>query len=388
MSDARTEADADSEHALAEHVRAERVRFVFIQSALPIVFSPIAAAVLAVSLWNAIDHRLLVWFVAGAATIATLRVATTLRFRHADVDEHSIRRWETFFVASIMVVDLWWGLGCLMLLKPGDALSEAVVFAFVMLMAGGHTASYSAHPFTVLSGLLCLTVPITVRFALQPEVLHRALAFVSLMYVAACLRSIRTLGYFFGRTYRLAHELKEEKRRAEHVARIDFLTGLENRRAFYEDGEGLLAKLERGNRRASVVMLDIDHFKSINDRFGHAGGDEAIRAVAALVRGALRDGDLAGRLGGEEFAVLFLDLDGAEAKAAAERLREQAAAHAVGFEGKTIAFTSSFGVAEWSSGSSLDAWIARADAALYQAKQTGRNKVVMAPRMLSGAIRL
>lgn len=386
MSEAST--DADSEHALAEHIRAERVRFVFIQSALPIVFSPIAAVVLAVSLWNAIDHRRLVWFIAGAVTIGILRIATTLRFRHAEVDEHGIRSWETFFVVSIMAVDLWWGAGCLMLLKPGDPLSEAVVFAFVMLMAGGHVASYSAHPFTVLSGLLCLTVPITVRFALQPDVLHRALAFVSVMYVVASLRSIRTLGYFFGRTFRLAHELKEEKRRAEHVARMDFLTGLENRRAFYEDGELLLATLERGNRRASVVMLDIDHFKSINDRFGHAGGDEAIRAFAALIRAALRDGDIAGRLGGEEFAILFLDLDGLEARAAAERLRERVVANTLEFEGKTITFTSSFGVAEWARGVSLDAWIARADAALYDAKQTGRNKVVMAPKMVSGSIRL
>src|SRR6476659_5334183 len=103
--------DADSEYALAEHVRAERVRFVFIQSALPIVFSPIAAVVLALTLWSAIDHRRLVWFAVGAATIAALRIATTIRFRHADADEHDIRRWETFFVVSIMAVDLWWGAG-------------------------------------------------------------------------------------------------------------------------------------------------------------------------------------------------------------------------------------------------------------------------------------
>jgi GGDEF domain-containing protein len=119
------------------------------------------------------------------------------------------------------------------------------------------------------------------------------MAFVSVMFVAASLRSIRTLGYFFGRTYRLAHELQQEKARAEAMARTDFLTGLQNRRAFYEDGERLLRSLELGGRPAAVLMFDIDHFKAINDRYGHAGGDVAIRAVAGLIRAQLPVGDLA-----------------------------------------------------------------------------------------------
>ena len=241
--------------------------------------------------------------------------------------------------------------------------------------AGGHAASYAAHPFTVVAGVLCLVLPITVDFAFKPDTFHRAMAFVSVMFVAASLRSIRTLGYFFGRTYRLAHELKEEKAKAEESARTDFLTGLQNRRAFYEDGERLLRSLELAGRPAAVLMFDIDHFKAINDRYGHAGGDVAIRAVAQLIRGELPVGDLAARLGGEEFALLLPDVKLEDAIAPAERVRDACEHMTVEFEGQQIAFTTSVGVAALHAGNTLDGWIAHADAALYRSKQEGRNRV-------------
>jgi diguanylate cyclase (GGDEF)-like protein len=372
------DSQVDSEHELAEHIRAERVRFVFIQSALPIVFSPLAAVILSLTLCSTVEHRLLMWWTGGLVALCVLRIGTNLGFARAVAGERETRRWERIFIASIMLVDLWWGFGSLLLMPQNEMIVDAVVFAFVMLMAGGHTASYSAHPFTVVAGVLCLTVPITVDFGLQPDTFHRAMAFVSIMYVAASMRSIRTLGYFFSRTYRLAHELAQEKARAEDLARIDFLTNLANRRAFYEQGERELRGLERGGRPAAVVMLDIDHFKAINDRYGHAGGDAAIRAVAALIRTNLRAGDSAGRLGGEEFALLLPDTALDAAFVVAERIRASTEALVVAHEGRTINVTISGGVAALCADASLDAWVARADAALYQAKQGGRNRVVAA----------
>jgi diguanylate cyclase (GGDEF)-like protein len=375
-----SESQLASEHALAEHIRGERVRFVFIQSALPIVFSPVAATILSITLWSAVDHALLTRWTAGLIALCLMRIGTNIGFARAVAGERETRRWERIFIASIMLVDLWWGFGSLLLL-PGDALIvDAVVFAFVMLMAGGHTASYSAHPFTVIAGVLCLTIPIMVVFGLQPDTFHRAMAFVALMYVAASLRSIRTLDYFFGRTYRLAHELKKEKARAEELARTDFLTGLANRRAFYEQGERELSRLEHGARAAALVMLDIDHFKSINDRHGHAGGDAVIRSVADVIRANLRAADIAGRLGGEEFALLLPDTAIDAARAAAERIRVATQMLVVEHEDHDIRFTISVGVATLSADATLDQWIARADGALYAAKQGGRNCVAVAGR--------
>jgi len=365
-----------SEHMLAEHIRGERVRFVFIQSALPIVFSPLAAIILAYTLWHAVDHTLVSWWAGGLLALCVVRIGTNMGFARAVAGEREIRRWERIFIASIMLVDLWWGFGSLLLLSPQDVLIvDAVVFAFVMLMAGGHAASYAAHPFTVVAGVLCLVLPITIDFAFKPDTFHRAMAFVSVMFVAASMRSIRTLDYFFGRTHRLAHELRQEKARAEAMARTDFLTGLQNRRAFYEDGERLLRSLEINNRPAAVLMFDIDHFKAINDRYGHAGGDVAIRAIAELIRAQLPVDELAARLGGEEFALLLPDVKIDDAVAIAERVRSACEKLEVDFEGQRIAFTTSVGVAALNAGNTLDGWIAHADAALYRSKQEGRNRV-------------
>lgn len=205
----------DTELGLAEHIRAERIRFVLIQSALPIVFSPLAGAILAIALWHVVDHERLLWFAGGLVVIALQRLVATWLFPKPPPTGAALRRWEVIYIASIMLVDLWWGFGALWLIVPGALTESAIVFCFVMLMAGGHTASYSAHGPTVVLGVLALTAPITVSFALQRDTFHWALAFVSLMFVVASFRSVRTLNYFFGRTYRLAHELHEARDRAK-----------------------------------------------------------------------------------------------------------------------------------------------------------------------------
>jgi len=169
-------ADAASEHALTELIRAERVQFALIQSPIPIFFSPLAASILAAVLWETVPHGPLLVWPAGLLVIAVVRVALIRSFPRAPSEEE-VRRWERVFVASILTVDLWWGLGALALLHQNSPAQQALVFCFVMLMAGGHAASYSAHPLTVLVGVLTLALPITIRFADAFAGLHRALAF-------------------------------------------------------------------------------------------------------------------------------------------------------------------------------------------------------------------
>jgi diguanylate cyclase (GGDEF)-like protein len=124
-------------------------------------------------------------------------------------------------------------------------------------------------------------------------------------------------------------------------------------------------------------MLDIDHFKRINDTFGHPVGDEAIKAMATTCAEAIRTIDHLGRLGGEEFAVILPDTDLAAALLVAERIRAAVAAIAIPAETANVIFTTSIGVAEQTpSDSSVESLLSRADAALYAAKNGGRNKVV------------
>jgi diguanylate cyclase (GGDEF)-like protein len=288
-----------------------------------------------------------------------------------------LRRWEQLYIGSIMLVDVWWGVGALALLAPGATTENAIVFCFVMMMAGGHTASYSAHGPTVVCGVLALTLPITTAFALTPDTFHWTLAFVSLMFLAASFRSVSTLRYFFGRTYRLAHELHVSRERAERLARIDMLSGLQNRRAFYETGEQAIE--DASPREAvpmSLLMIDIDHFKSINDRFGHAAGDAAIRDVSARIAASLPAGASAGRLGGEEFALLLPGMRVADAVVLGETLVAQTAATTFAFEVQSIGYTISVGATQAIGGEDFDHFVARADAALYRAKVEGRNRLV------------
>jgi two-component system, cell cycle response regulator len=125
-------------------------------------------------------------------------------------------------------------------------------------------------------------------------------------------------------------------------------------------------------------MFDVDHFKTINDEHGHDVGDQALRAVADA---AARANDVVGRIGGEEFAILLADTDQLSALEAAERLRAAIAELWIRTEGRTVSVTCSFGAAEWSEGDSIDRFLKRADDALYEAKRSGRNRVIGSPQV-------
>jgi diguanylate cyclase (GGDEF)-like protein len=178
-------------------------------------------------------------------------------------------------------------------------------------------------------------------------------------------------------------ERKRLEAELEALASIDTLTRLPNRRQFMARLAEELQRVQRQmTQSACVLMLDIDHFKQINDTYGHAGGDMALQHFAALMRSELRTIDSCGRLGGEEFAIL---LPGASLEAAqriAERLRLKLAESSVEIDGKSVALTASIGIALLHPADvNPDAVLQRADAALYQAKATGRNRVVAEPDM-------
>ena len=155
-------------------------------------------------------------------------------------------------------------------------------------------------------------------------------------------------------------------------AMTDELTGLANRRSLDEAIRHALAVAQRHQRAFAVVMVDLDHFKAINDQLGHSAGDAALIAFAARLRAGLRAPDQPFRYGGEEFSVLLHDTDAAGAAQLAERLRQHVVLPA---EGTMPAVCASLGVAAWQPGDTADSLIARADQALYRAKATGRNRV-------------
>ena len=175
---------------------------------------------------------------------------------------------------------------------------------------------------------------------------------------------------------RKTRELEEAKKTVERLARTDALTGLANRRTLHEALQLEIARAGRLNASLSVIIADLDHFKSINDRYGHIHGDSVLVHAAAVFATQSRTYDLAARYGGEEFILLLPGTPTREAAAIAERIRKEV-------EGLQVAecparITLSLGVATWRTGEAPEPFVSRADAALYHAKDAGRNRVEVA----------
>jgi diguanylate cyclase (GGDEF)-like protein len=188
------------------------------------------------------------------------------------------------------------------------------------------------------------------------------------------INSIGVLCLCFGLAMMFSERLS---RRYRTLALTDELTGLPNRRFLLEQGGALSRRAELHGSTACVLMMDLDHFTEINERFGHAGGDRALTAFATLLQQHMRPTDIVARYGGEEFCALLIATETEEAARIAERLRAAIATQVIELDGQPLEFTASIGVAPLRN-RDLATSIRNADAALYRAKLWGRNQVAVA----------
>jgi len=187
-----------------------------------------------------------------------------------------------------------------------------------------------------------------------------------------------------------ARAIEERRIQAEALlveqATRDTLTGLLNRRGFFEAADTAVAQARRYHRHITLAVLDLDHFKQVNDTHGHAGGDAVLSEVSQQMKRCFRESDVLARLGGEEFVVLLTETSAEAARIALERLRVAVEALDITHGGRSIRVTTSIGACDWSEQTrSVDDWLAEADTALYQAKNGGRNRVCMANLPVTGA---
>lgn len=172
----------------------------------------------------------------------------------------------------------------------------------------------------------------------------------------------------------------ELQRQYRSKAETDALTGLHNRAWFEEVFPKQLELCERTGQHVSLLMVDIDHFKKVNDEYGHTCGDEALRHMGNLLRRNLRSTDLCARYGGEEMIVLMPGTEVIHGQLTAERLRESVASTPLRLQdGRELVIQVSGGIAQWQPGTALNALIRSADRALYNAKEGGRNRIAMQP---------
>jgi two-component system, cell cycle response regulator len=173
----------------------------------------------------------------------------------------------------------------------------------------------------------------------------------------------------------LQDELKRRSAEFAEMSRTDALTGLHNRRHLEEQLRRLASSARRHNHPLAVIMLDIDHFKSVNDSLGHDGGDAVLQEFARRVSSAARDEDVVGRWGGEEFLLILTETDMAGTRRLAERVRESVAATTFQLGDRQLVVTVSAGCVSGPA-DNPDELVRQADAAMYQAKSSGRNRVV------------
>jgi diguanylate cyclase (GGDEF)-like protein len=226
----------------------------------------------------------------------------------------------------------------------------------------------------VLHGLV-LMLPILLGDFLRPQ----DAAFIGSIWIKVF--SVELVLYAVGTVF-VIFMLVSERAVTVHktAASMDPLTGMFNRRGFSEATARVIEREANAGRPVTVLIFDIDHFKSINDRFGHPAGDEILKLFSTVVINSLRITDISGRIGGEEFAAL-LPCSLEEGVLAAERVRETFAASGIAVDEGPVDTTVSIGVAGGPAGTELEVLLAAADTALYQAKRTGRNRVEAAEEL-------
>ena len=183
----------------------------------------------------------------------------------------------------------------------------------------------------------------------------------------------------------LVFAVNEQARRLTDMAITDPLTGAYNRRYLQEQARQAIDAWRRDSQTSAILLMDIDYFKRVNDKFGHAAGDLALQRLVELISGRVRSVDTLCRFGGEEFVVLLPNTDVSSASRLAERIRKEIAASPITLpSGESVTITASIGIAEVSPGPDEkdlktlgDSLIARADVALYAAKSAGRDRVVV-----------
>lgn len=358
---------------LSELVQSDKLRLLYHQSSPAIFVSMFNAALLMTILWPVQDHRVLfIWF-AFILAASTARFFLFSQYRKTDPQAEDVLSWEKPYFITLILSSLIWGVGCLLIMPSDSPLHQAVIFYFLIGMAGGAVSVYSAHRVMTLATVATILLPVTGYFLLNGEFVFLGMAIGAVVFFLSAIRSTNVLGLALHQNFLMTYQLEISRAEAERRARVDELTGLFNRRAFYEYGKILANNSQRNKDALAMIIMDLDNFKMVNDSFGHAAGDVALKQIGQILLKRLRKSDIFARIGGEEFGMLLPLTSLNEAAQLAEELRKVVQSSAVSYEDKNFTITASFGV---SSGiSDIDTLVRQADMAMYQSKDAGRNAI-------------
>lgn len=357
-------------------VRSDQLQLLFRQSFLATFGSVGGAAVLSWLQYDRGNGSVIAPWLLALCGAGIVRLILFWAYNRSAQELRTPARWEGVYWATLVLTAGVWGLGAFLVMSRDDLVSQVITLFFAIGMAGSAISAYSAYRSMTLAAVGLVLLPSTLWLLFQPGTEQRLLAITALAFSAFVARATRELSSALQSLLRLRRELEIEHRIASNAARTDELTGLNNLRAFKEQADSIFAYTRRYDLPLCALLLDIDHFKQINDTYGHAAGDQVLRAVAQQLKAGLRETDLCGRLGGEEFGVLLAGTDMSEALQIAEKLRLAVQATEVAINDRTLRVTISVGLAE-ADATCPDAsyLLAKADTAMYFAKSNGRNQV-------------
>jgi len=360
---------------IANQVRSDRLHQLFRQSMFAVLGSFVAAGILSWLCWDAFNHRIIAAWLVLLSITTLLRTTLFVAYFRCPQPERTPQRWERRYWVTLLLSAGTWGGGEWALIPAHDPQSQLVVILFAVGMSVSAVSCYSAYRNMTLASIALVLLPCTLWLLVQPSTLQVGVAIAVLVFASFVAGATHKLSEALEAAFRLTREMEQAHNLSAHAAQTDELTGLKNRRAFYEQAQRLYQHCQVNRLPLCAVMLDMDHFKHINDWHGHQAGDQVLRQMGRVINETFRDSDICGRLGGEEFAIMLADTTLEAALEAAGRLCESMTRmHTEPVKG----VTASLGIAAMRSGDSdLHHLMNNADKALYRAKADGRNQVVV-----------
>lgn len=359
---------------------------------LPTIFvaNPLLAAFIALIYWDLSNRTLLVLLMAAQVMLWTPAVLSWRRLRRKSrplrVSTGNERRAMLFSATAGAL----WAFAAATLFPAGGPAEQA---ALVMLLAGlcaGSVAFFSSSPSVSMAFYLPFMLTLFVQSITFSNSANHVLPAAIGVFILCALLFTRTSWFQFVENVRvlidrdrLLQEAKESGvqlelmlNRMSDLAMVDELTGLKNRRSFFDAIESVIAGSRRRGKPVAVALLDVDHFKDVNDTHGHAVGDVVLREIARRIADTLRQEQIVGRIGGEEFVVLLPDTTPQQALVAIERVRKAIGDRVVEVPGEAaVTVTVCGGISALSDGMPVTVALQQADKAMYRAKALGRNRV-------------
>ena len=374
---ASLEQESDSKELIKKRAQAKLVNLLYDQTPISIYVSLVIGVMVVYILWDVFSHKTLTIWISMIFTLAIFRRVLVRQFRTKKPGIDEIHTWDKLYLATLFFSSFIWGITGWIFMSTDLPLYEAFISFVLFGMTGGAVGSYNARFSAILIMETMLLLPMTTWLLVQDDIVYKGMAFGVIVFIMATLKAAKRFETRILESFRLGIELEEAHKNVKVMANTDDLTKLNNRRSFFTIAEQAFNTAKRYNQPLSLVMIDVDKFKRINDTKGHMAGDKALAKLAQNIKSHIRAVDIAGRFGGDEFSILLPSTSMEDIMVQVERLREIIAEQVVTYNGEDIVFTCSFGIAELNKNMSvMEDLITLADEALYQAKNKGGNCIV------------